>query len=62
MDNPFVSASVANPTAMDVQRRNELAKYLMQQGMAQTGTETAAGGVAVRKSPLEGLAKMLEEL
>ena len=60
MDNPFVSASVANPTAMDVQRRNELAKYLMQQGMAQTGTETAAGGVAIRKSPLEGLAKMLQ--
>ena len=61
MDNPFTSSAVESPTALDVQRRMEMAKMLMQQGLApDSGTQYAPGGVAIRKSPLEGLAKMLQ--
>ena len=61
MDNPFTSSAVESPTALDVQRRMEMAKMLMQQGLSPDGgTQYAPGGVAIRKSPLEGLAKMLQ--
>jgi hypothetical protein len=62
MGNPFISQAPGNttPDAMDVQRKQQLAQMLMSQGMAPDSGTQFAGGVAIRKSPLEGLAKMLQ--
>lgn len=44
----------------DIERRREYAKALMQQGQTPMGPTETAGGWAIRKSPLEGLGKMLQ--
>ena len=44
----------------DIDRRRAYAQALQQQGMTPLGPTEMAGGWAVKKSPLEGLAKMLQ--
>jgi len=44
----------------DVQRKRALAQMLMQQGSQPQGPTESIGGMAVKKSPLEGLSKMLQ--
>ena len=46
--------------AADIERRRAYAQALQQQGAQPIGPTEMAGGWAVRKSPLEGLAKMLQ--
>lgn len=46
--------------AADIERRRAYAQALQQQGAQPMGPTEMAGGWAVRKSPLEGLAKMLQ--
>lgn len=45
----------------DLIRRQKIADAMIAQGMTPMGpTETAAGGIAVKRSPLEGVAKVLQ--
>jgi len=46
-----------------IQQRSALAQALLQQGMAGSGpTQYAAGGMAVKQNPLEGIAKLAQPL
>lgn len=56
MDNPYISSA---PNMFDAKRKDAMAQMLMQQGLAHDGGTQFAGGYAIRKSPLEGLAKAL---
>lgn len=48
---------------MDILRRQKLAEALQMQGMAQMGgTETAPGGWAIKRSPMEGLGKIAQSM
>lgn len=62
MANPFITQAAANqtPDVADIQRKQQLAQMLMQQGMAPDSGPQMLGQVAVRKSPMEGLAKLLQ--
>jgi len=46
------------PSMMELQRRQQLANVLRAQGLAPMGQTEMAGRVAIRKSPIEGMAKM----
>lgn len=45
----------------DIERRKKLAQALQEQGMAPAGGTETVGGWAIRKSPLEGLSKAMQQ-
>jgi hypothetical protein len=48
---------------MSILRRQKLAEALQQQGMQMpTGTETAPGGWAIKRSPMEGIGKISQQM
>jgi len=57
MDNPFVSQ--AQPSPEDVLRKRQIAQLLLQQSQQQDPTQMI-GGVAIRQSPVAGLAKLFQ--
>lgn len=59
-----VAMSITDPSLtsqmLDIQRRQKLAQALQQQAMEPMGGTQFVGNVAVKRSPVEGLAKMLQ--
>lgn len=66
MANNVSNVSFSNPAydyageLSDIERRKALAQVLQAQGMAPGGGTKMAGAIAIRNSPLEGLAKALQ--
>lgn len=63
MPNNISNISFQSPydaEAQEIERRRQMAQALQQQGMTPMGGTETIGGWAIKKSPLEGLAKMLQ--
>lgn len=60
--DPMALANALDPSLysqqLQAQQQQALAQLLMQQGLAPMGGTESVGGVAIRRSPMEGLAKM----
>lgn len=60
MANAISNVNFQSPEQMEIDRRRQMAQALHQQGNTPMGDTQVTGGWAIRNSPIQGLAKMLQ--